>query len=285
MSLFRGIIIIATISGLMLGIVAVNGQMNTELPQFKSGASVTMGVPVDFNILSQRVGAIYDVVESDNSHIVWKFTGTTGDWVFVFADGRIIVASTVDFNLDAKDTVFKELNDAMDMLNAVFAGIVSDEARNNALDSAIYYASEPEIYHRIKYSFKNKLDLTLVVPSCTIEKARMTVTGGECCYEGQAYYLDGQEIFSCGRNDGEWCGVSPAEITDKIPVGLHAISSSPQINDAHILILETITSPLPPKQFVIYGPNYIPWINETGKSMTIDNMNSLIAGNVINTTT
>jgi len=141
MGLIRLTMIFAILGTMFLGIAAVNAQVNAELPQFKSGASVMMGVPVDFNILNQRVGAIYYVLESDDSHIVWKLTGTTGDWAFVFSDGRIIVTSTVDFNLDAKDTLTKELNDVMDMLNLVNAGI-SSEARSNAIDLAVYYASE-----------------------------------------------------------------------------------------------------------------------------------------------
>ena len=47
-----------------LGIAAVDAQVHATLPQFKSGASVMMGLPVDSKILNQRVGAIYDVVES-----------------------------------------------------------------------------------------------------------------------------------------------------------------------------------------------------------------------------
>lgn len=288
MSLFR-CVVIAAILGLMLGIASVSGQVNAELPQFKSGASVTMGVPVDFNILSQRVNAIYDVVESDDSHIVWKFTGTTGDWVYVFADGRIVVASTVDFNLDAKDTLTKELNDVMDMLNAVFAGIVSDEARNNALDSAIYYATDPGIYHKLKYDFNSKIDLTLFVPECSITKARLTIAG--CDYNcdgwpGQNYYIDETDVASCstgGSCERCYCFVSPADITTKILQGLHKLTSS-NLREKHTMTVETLTSPSPPRTFVLYGPEYNPWINETGQSMTIGDLNSLIAGNPIKTT-
>jgi hypothetical protein len=286
MDLIRQALIVAVLGTMFLGIAAVNAQVSVELPQFKSGASVMMGVPVDFNVLSQRVGTIYDVVESDDSHIVWKFTGTTGNWAFVFADGRIVVASTVDFNLDAKDTLTKELSDVMDMLNAVFAGIISDEARNNALDSAVYYASEPEIYHRLKYDFKSSFDdFTLVVPDWTSKKARFTVTGGDNrpeCYGdiNQLYLIDDNEVTSCNKNccGRCYCEVQAADITDKISVGSHKISAK-YINDPHMMIIEVVTSPLPPRTLVLYGPGYNPWINETGKSMTIDDMNLLVAGN------
>jgi hypothetical protein len=221
------------------------------------------------------------VVESNDSHIVWKFTGTTGDWAFVFADGRIIVASAVDFDLAAKDTLYGELNDAMDMLNVVSQGITA-EARNNALESAIYYASEPEIYHKIKYEFNSNFDFKLIVPDCTVEKARLSVWGndGSSCNNdnGQTYAIDGKEVVGCWTQYcSDSCGVSTTEITDKIPTGLHSISSG-RINSGHTLAIEIITSPLPPKKFVLYGPDFQPWINETGRSMTLDDLNSSITG-------
>ena len=279
----RGMILVI-LGTMFLGITAINAQVSAELPQFKSGASVMMGAPSDFNILSQRVGAIYDVVESDDSHIVWKFTGTTGDWIFVFADGRIVVASTVDLNLDAKDTLTKELNDAMDMLNAVFAGIVSDEARNNALDSAVYYASEPEIYHILKYKFEGDLsDFTLVVPNCTVKKARLTILGSDKDTNlGQNYYIDDIEVTSC-HTSASYCDVPSADITDKMLPGMHKISAR-YIDNKHTMIFEVLTAPLPPRTLVLYGPGYNPWINETGKSMTLDDMKLLIEGITINAT-
>lgn len=293
MSLFRGVIITAAILGLMLGIVAVNGQKNVELPKFKSGASVTMGVPVDFNILSQRADTIYNVVESDDSHIVWKFTGTTGDLAFVFADGRIIVASTVDFDLATKDTLTNELGDVMDMLNTVNAGISTD-AKNNAANLAIYYANDSRIYHRLKYDFSSNFDYTLVVPSCIVKFARLTITGcdlgdsGTCWTNspiGQYYYIDNQEVASCTSSYCGGCCYIPGnvDITKNVNTGSHKISAE-HIDNPHTVIVEMITSPNPSKNFVIYGPNYTPWINESSLSMTTDDMNRLIAGNAINTT-
>jgi hypothetical protein len=256
-----------------LGIAAVDAQAHATLPQFKSGASVMMGVPVDFKILDQRVSAIYDVVESDESHIVWKFTGSTGDWAFVFADGRIVVASTIDFDFAAYDTLTNELRDVMDMLNIVNAKI-TDEAKNNALWSAVYYASEQGIYHKIKYDFNSNFDFTLVVPDCTVKKARLTVSGNDV--NGQAYSIDGIEVVSCHTTYvGQDCGVPPTEITDKIPAGLHSISAS-SIQWEHTMWIETITSPMPPKKFTLYGPDYQPWINETGESLTLKELYEII---------
>jgi hypothetical protein len=239
------------------------------------------------------VGAIYDVVESDDSHIVWKFTGTTGDWAFVFVDGRIVVASTVDFNIDAKDTLTKELNDVMNMLNAVFAKSISTEARSNALNSAVYYASNPEIYHKLKHDFNGNIDLTLVVPDSEVETARLDVTGQDTTesrvgISGQHYYIDDIPVLKCEWDcrgvclQNPWCTTGSQDITDKILPGLHRISGDS--HSQHTMILEVITSSKPSREFVLYGPNYAPWINETSKSMTIDDMNLLIAGNAINTT-
>lgn len=293
MSLIRMATIFTILGTLSLGIAVINAQVTSELPHFKSGASVMMGVPVDFNILNQRVGAIYEVVESDDTHIVWKFTGTTSDWAFVLQDGRIAVASTVDFDFAAKDTLTKELNDIMDMLNAVNVGIVSAEARGNALDLALYYATEPEIYHRLKFDFDKNYDLTLVVPDCVVENARFVINGcdsGKCgAYgigNGQYYYMDDQEIASCesGGCSGDCCDVSsPVEITDKTLPGMHKVSCK-NIDNSHSLLIEALTSSMPSRNFVLYGPNYIPWINETGRSMTLDDMNSLLLGFAINTT-
>lgn len=260
-------ITIAVVLFVFLGIAAVDAQVHATLPQLKSGASVNIGVPVDFKILDQRVSAIYDLVESDESHIVWKFTGSTGDWAFVFADGRIVIANTVDFNLATKDALDKELNDVIDMLNVVSPGLVTADARNNALESAIYYASEQEIYHRIKYTFNSNFDFKLVVPDCTIKQARLSVSGNDG--NGQAYFIDGKEVVSCHTTyTNQDCGVSPTEITDKIPTGIHSITAG-SIQWQHTMILEVITATMPPKNFVLYGPNYQPWINETSKSMNL----------------
>jgi hypothetical protein len=246
-----------------------------------------VGVPVDFNILDQRVGAIYDAVESDESHIVWKFTGSTGDWAFVFADGKIVVASTVDFELAAKDTMTKELNDAMDMLNVVNPGLVTGDARYNALEATIYYASEPEIYHRLKYKFNSNFDLTLMVPDCTVKNARLTVLGGDlesgyfAANPGQIYAIDGKNVASCDASatvSGRVpCSVSPVYITDKISAGLHKITAD-LIDNEHTIIFEVVTSSQPPKNFVLYGPTYQPWINETSKSEDLQALHRIIDG-------
>jgi len=277
-------IALVTLALLCLGSVSIVSA-SAQYPEFRSGASVEIGVPVDFNTLYQRADAIYEVVEHNDSQIVWKFKGTTGDWAFVFADGRIVVASTVKFDMATKDTLEKELNDVMDLINAA-GGKITQESRTKALDDTVHYASEQGIYHRIKHEFNSNFVLTLMVPDCTIKNARLTILGEDADQTtfgqriGQIYYIDGKNIASCDSTfymSGEThpCSISPVEITDKIPAGLHTITAD-LIRRGHTLIIDAITSPMPPKEFVLYGPNYQPWINETTKSMDLQALQDIL---------
>ena len=282
-------VITVSLIGLIFLIGAIEAQVNMELPEFKSGASINIGFAADFKVLDQRVNAIYDVVESDSSHIVWKFTGTTGDMAFIFADGKVLVASTAGFDLAAKDMLAKELNDALDMLNAVNPGLISSETRNSALESTVYYAGEEGIYHQLRYDFDSDFGLTLSIPESTIKKARLTVTGKDGYRTGmdlggslvgpgnfgQGYSIDDKEIIGCGSNSEKSCFVSSVDITDTLTLGLHKLNAY-RIDHAHTLIIEAITSSKPTKSFILYGPNYIPWINETSESKAMNDMYKLI---------
>ncbi|VVB62607.1 Uncharacterised protein [uncultured archaeon] len=91
-------------------------------------------------------------------------------------------------------------------------------------------------------------------------------------------------MASCEVHSGTFgtetpCGVSPEDITDKIPTGLHKITADLIDND-HTMNLEIITSLEPPKDFVLYGPNYQPWINETTKSMDLQALHKILVGGV-----
>jgi len=260
-----------TLALLGLGLVLL-GTVSAQNPEFKSGASANIGVPVDFNVLAQRAGAIYDVVESDDKHVVWKFKGTTNDWAFVFGDGRIVIASTVDFNLDTRDTLENELGKVMDLINTVEGGI-SEDAKWNAQKHAVYYATDPGIYHSIIWDFKGNFDYTLAVPDCTIKEAKMIVYSPDdpqAYYQG--YYIDGHEIISC---DSPGCIVPSAEITDKITTGEHSLAGT-HIESSHIMRVEAITSPSPLKHFVLYGPKYQPWINETSTSEDLQALQEIL---------
>jgi hypothetical protein len=271
----------------------------TAVPEFRSGVSTTLGVAVDFDVLSSRANAIYDVIESDDTHIIWKFTGTTGDWAFVYADGRLVVASMVDFDLSAKDTLEKEMNDVIDMLNAV-GGKISTAKRTHAINHASYYAGEAGVYHRIKYKFDTNLNLHLTVPQCTVKKARLDVEGHDKCnycalggsIPGQHYYINGKEVsgcdlkgscvrkgISCGSYYCRYCGdawvyVKPVNIQKNIPYGVHTITAT-GIDDEHTMFIEAYTSPAT-KNMVLYNDDYSIWIPETTKSLTLDKLMSII---------
>ncbi len=271
----------------------------TTVPEFRSGVSTKLGVAVDFDVLESRVDAIYDIIESDDTHIIWKFTGTTGDWAFVYADGRLVVASKVNLDLSAKDTLEKEMNDVLDMLNAV-GGKISTAKREHAIEHAIYYAGEPGVYHRIKYKFDTNFNLHLSVPECTVKKARLTVEGYDygSTYSnpetnGQHYYIDGEEVSGCRLTHcaNSWEGIScrnkrsgtgctgyvslkPVSIQKNIPYGVHTITTL-DIEDEHTMYIEAYTSSAT-KKVVLYSDDYSIWIPETTKSLTLDKLMSII---------
>ena len=275
--MFKWTMAIVIVLFVFLGTAIVDAQVHATLPQFKSGASVNIGVPVDFGVLYQRVNEINDVIEHDNSHIVWKFTGTTGDLAMVFADGRVIVGSSVDFDLDAKDKLENELTDILNTLNTVGGGI-SDDAKTRAIDSAVYYAQEAATYHRLKYVFNSDFKFNLNVPNCTIKKARLLILGDEgidgLVTSGQYYYLDGKSLTGCDIGFGnDLCSIPQMDITDKIPYGVHPISSS-KVDQSHTMFIEAITTPT--KNFVLYNDDKSVWIRETTKSLSLDDLSKLI---------
>jgi hypothetical protein len=202
---------------------------------------------------------------------------------FVFNDGRIVITSTVEFDLASKDNLTKELNNVIDLLNVINPAI-SEENRNKAINSAIYYASESGIYHMLKYDFNSDFDLTLVVPDSIVKKARLHVEGtevGKIVYtSGQYYYIDDINVLKCEMDCGPGCVTEPTcttgwqEVTDRIIPGLHKLSG--KARSQHTMILEVITSSKPNKEFVLYGPNYIPWINESSKSMDLQALQEII---------
>lgn len=258
--------------------------MNTTLPQFKSGASVILGsIPVDFKALDQRAGMIYDLVESDESHIVWKFKGSTDDWAFVFNDGRIVLASTKEFDIGLRAELCTELGEVISMLNVVNAEI-NDEKRNAAIGSAVFYASEAGIYHKLNYHFDSDFSLTLFVPNSTIKYAQLWVggleTGSSVYTSGQYYYIDDVEVLKCEMECGPGCVGDPtcstgaSAVTNNIPPGLHKFSG--KARSPHTLALEILTSTNPEKKFVLYGPNFDPWINETSKSEDLQALRQMI---------
>jgi len=261
-------------------IIGFSGTASAEvdISKFNSAVSVELGKSADMNTLYQRADQIYDVVEHDDSHIIWKFTGTTGDYAFVFADGRLAVCSMANFNLPAKDTLEKELNDLIDLIDTT-AGVSQDE-REHAVDHAIYYASEAGVYQRIKYKYKVINNLKLSVPDCTIKKATLSIGRKNsekifaiCRYN---YNIDGENIISL---DGSWHYsdeegyITRADITQNIPYGVHDISSACGYNI--VFYIEAYTTPAT-KKMVLYSDDYKTWIEDTTQTVTLDQLPGFI---------
>jgi len=235
-----------------------------------SAASMNVSLSADLDVIRERVGAIYDLIEVSDSRIVWRFAETTCDWAFLFEDGRLVIASTADFDLSTKALLTGELLLSVNQLNAVGANVTSRNGTAYGLmtynvtdaklvESVVYYAEHAGVYQHITYKFSENFDLNLVVPDCPIREARLTVDGREYdCFGGaavQKYYFDGAYIAGCEFHDFPWtgwCTVNETEITDEITPGTHRFSSS-DIAEPHTLTLEVVTASPPSKKFFLYS--------------------------------
>jgi len=141
--MFNQILTALLICSILLGSHAANAESDLLPPQFKSGAYTTMSVVLDFRSLAQSAGEIYDIIEWDDSHIVWQFP-TTRDRAFFFANGRVMVASESDFDAALKSTLDRELNEVLDTLDQAGARITRS-ARDSSLESLVYYAGSGEM--------------------------------------------------------------------------------------------------------------------------------------------
>ena len=271
-------------------IIGFSGTASAEvdISKFNSAVSVELGKSADMNTLYQRADQIYDVVEHDDSHIIWKFTGTTGDYAFIFADGRLAVCGMANFNLPAKDTLEKELNDLIDLIDTI-AGVTQDE-REEAVDHATYYANDAGIYQRIKYKYDREFNLDLSVPECTVKKARLTISGAHY-YAGppasckSIYNIDGETIATSGSCN--W-NTPPTDITKSIPSGKHEVESVfierwmlsgsfDSFSKPLTMYIEAYTTPAT-KKMVFYSDDYKTWIEDTTQSLTLDHLPEFISG-------
>lgn len=263
----------------------------TELPKvayFHSAVSTELRKPVDMDALFEKAKNIYDIVGQDAEKLIWKYTGTTGDYAFVFADGRLAVASKANFDLPAQDTLAKELNDAIDLINVISG--VDPKDREHAVDHATYYATDAGVYHRIKYKYNGNFNLHLSIPDCTVNKATMTILGkdGACkgagstyhsscrgnAVWGQYYYIGEDLVASCEaeKKGYERCKVNNQQafhITPQIPVGGIYDIRAEWIDSSHTLFIEAYTTPTG-KQFVLYSDDYKIYVTETTRSVSID---------------
>jgi hypothetical protein len=250
---------------LFLGLMST-GTASAQGTEFRSGASIVTSVPVNFNVLAQRAAAIYDVVEGDDKHLIWKFAGPTGDLAFIFADGRVVVGSTAKLSLIDKDTLEEELKIAFDLIKSV-SGKISKDEKTSPLDNATYYADNAE-YHGVEYDHcqwfidgkmqcrYGSFTAQLAIPNGQIMEARMQNISNN---RGDDFYLD--EIELSDWSDGK------TNITGKLSPGLHSISIKTGKDRWVTMSVDAITSQLPPeKKFVLHSEDFSLWINETTTS-------------------
>jgi len=259
---------------MLLGIFTVAAQV----PEFESGAVVSIGMPVSSDMLYQRADIKYDVKFHNDTTVVYRLKDTTGDWVYVSGDGKILVASTAKFDFASMDNLKSELNDAINFIKSTGAEI-SDTAKNSALDNADYYANENGIYHRLKYPFKGNTEIYLVVPNSTIDAARFTIDGTSYYDEygkdhGHFYSINDEEITSCGAIDGKGhCSVPQVDITDRLLEGTYKISSDFVHEDEHMtMYIETITASKPERPFILHDEDFGIWITETTNSFGLESL-------------
>ena len=236
-----------------------------EVAELRSGASMKLDIPFNFSAAKEKIIPVHQVEMENDSVIVWRFSdyscNCARDWAHLSDDGTIVVASLHPFSLSAKDALVEDLARVMDIMEASGAN-VSPYNRSEALNAALYYATEPGIYHAISYSFGADFDLVLAVPNCTVQEARFSVLGIELDYFGgvadQEYLIDGEFVTGCEFHDFPWngnCTVEDAEITGLVTPGDHRISGR-KITDPHTMIIEAITADDPEKEFFLYSEDY-----------------------------
>ncbi len=261
----------------------ISAGLSVSTQQFASGVSAKIDpLSIDFNSLHNNADSIFEVIDGNDSYIVWNFTTTSGNWAYVFRDGRMAIGSTKVLNINTASTIWEDLRDAVAMLNKMGAGISEDKMWQAWLSTSTYYAPEKDIYHRVTYEFADNFDLNLFVPDCIIKEANLFVSrcdesngGWRVGDEGQAYAIDGTEIASCSSGY-DCCNVSAANVTDKLAPGKHKITAS-RINNFHVMYISVITSPMPSKNFTLYSDDYVTvWKDEMKKSQTMDDFYKFI---------
>jgi len=240
-------------------------EMLLDVAELRSGASTHLDLDIDLDALAKIISPIHEVLEENETHILWKFSECSSccrrDWAYLSEDGQIVVASTSPFSLGTRDALAEEVLTVMDMIEASGAN-VSEYDRSEAGNVAEYYAKDSGIYHQISYSFGSDFDLTLMAPECFVKEARLSVTGDEMDYFGgsadQEYYIDGDYVTGCDFHDFPWnggCAAEDVNITEKLAPGDHKISAR-KVSDPHTMIIEAITTEKPEKEFFLYSDDY-----------------------------
>ncbi len=248
-----------------------------DVAELRSGASMKLDIPFNFSAAKEKIIPVHQVEIENDSVIVWRFSdyscNCARDWAFLSDDGTIVVASLHPFSLSTKDALVEDLARVMDIIEAAGAN-VSLYNRSEAINAALYYATDPGIYHAISYSFGADFDLTLAVPNCAVQEARLSVLGCELDYFGgvadQEYLIDGEYVTGCEFHDFPWngnCTAEDADITAAAAPGDHRISGR-KITDPHTMIIEAITAEKPEKEFFLYSDDYTSvWIPATTNAL------------------
>ncbi len=243
------------------------GASAVEYPEFRSAVSTT-GISVNFETLYSKADEfhmIYDIVDHDEKGIVLVYKDT-GSWAIFKDDGTVVIASSSAFSLDMREVILRDLYRAQDLVEAA-GGSFSDSPR-------VYYVDDPYMYRVIAYDFDDEFDLNLFVPNCTIEEAKLSVSGSdyaetdywedEILSYGQHYSIDGDEVSGCDAvtcmnynsfapggiscvpeecSKGDlYVRVNPVDVTQKIAPGIHRLHSW-GIGNEHTMWIYAVTSP------------------------------------------
>ncbi len=247
-----------------------------QMLEFRSGVSVELGASVDLGHLGERADLVYGLIEEDELRLVWSFSDT-GDWAFVYADGRATVASPAEFDLETKAILKGEMQEVFNMVSGLGQG-VTGERWADIIDFASYYSRDSGTYHRIRYEFDQGFELKLKVPDCTVEEAWVGLEscdncGGVFCYKDPlALEIDGGEIASCDKCGT--CRIENVNVADLVRPGeLNVSCNNP--HDPNAMIIEALTSPTQ-KKFVLYNDDYSVWANETTSSLDLEALRKAI---------
>jgi hypothetical protein len=122
---------------------AGNEQSDLFSAPIGSAAYIEVQAALDFRSLSLQAGQIYDLIEWDENHILWRYPGTE-DRAYFSANGRAMVTSEKNFNQSQKQILDRELAELLDTLDQAGA-MLSRSTRQSSLQSAIYFAGSGEI--------------------------------------------------------------------------------------------------------------------------------------------
>lgn len=295
----------------LCAIYIVSTAYAVEYPQFNSAVSTT-GITANFDTLyskANQLKVIHDIVDHDTAKIVWKYKDT-GNWAIIDDDGTIAIASTSVFSLDIKNVLISDLNRAKNLITSI-GGSVSSAPID-------YYVANPYLYRYIAYDFGSNFDLLLSVPECTIDKAKLSISGSDHSeYDtddgvleagGQHYYIDDKEASGCDARrcahrsiapNGISCvpgectyiyyepgkmdvWVSPVDITEKIAPGLHRIWTT-DISNQHTMTIEAVTS-YTTDEILLFPTDYSWTVNES-RSRNMSELYTLILPTTMSTST